>query len=119
MPFGIRRRGLLGFSGAALAGFAQQDPAWSELAGRIPQVMEETKVPGLSIAIVKNGKLAWRKGFGVKDGASKAPVDDGTMFEAASMSKPVFAYAVMANRADRGGRFCEPWRRQHRVSFDR
>jgi len=57
--------------------------------------MEETRVPGISIAIVKNVKVAWRRGFGVKDRVSKTPVDEGTMFEAASMSKPVFAYAVM------------------------
>src|SRR6266699_426718 len=36
-----------------------------------------------------------RRAFGVKDAASKVPVDDATMFEAASMSKPVFAYAVL------------------------
>ena len=57
--------------------------------------MEEAKVPGLSIAIIKDAKLDWRRGFGVKDAASRKPVDDDTVFEAASMSKPVFAYAVM------------------------
>jgi CubicO group peptidase (beta-lactamase class C family) len=39
--------------------------------------------------------LQWRRGFGVKDSASKEPVDNDTIFEAASMSKPVFAYAVI------------------------
>jgi CubicO group peptidase (beta-lactamase class C family) len=57
--------------------------------------MEEAKVPGLSIAIIKDAKLFWRRGFGVKDRASKEPVDNDTVFEAASTSKPVFAYAVM------------------------
>lgn len=95
MPFAIRRRSILGYSGAALVNGARDNSAWSDWARRIPQVMEETKVPGLSIAIIKDGKLAWRKGFGAKDRASKIPVDDGTLFEAASMSKPVFAYAVM------------------------
>ena len=57
--------------------------------------MQEAKVPGLSIAIIKGAKLGWRRGFGVKDNASKEPVDNDTMFEAASMSKPVFAYVVM------------------------
>lgn len=52
-------------------------------------------VPGLSMGIVKDAQLRWRRGFGVKDAASKKPVDDDTVFEAASMSKPVFAYAVM------------------------
>ena len=57
--------------------------------------MEKAKVPGLSIAIIKDAKLFWHRGFGVKDNASKEPVDNDTVFEAASTSKPVFAYAVM------------------------
>ncbi len=57
--------------------------------------MDQTIVPGLSIVLIKDAKIACRKGFGVKDGASKETVDADTMFEAASMSKPVFAYAVM------------------------
>jgi CubicO group peptidase (beta-lactamase class C family) len=89
----LNRREFLGLSGGALAGGAPD--AWPEWAKGIPPLMDETNVPGLSIAIVEGGKLVWRKGFGVKDLASKAPVEDGTMFEAASMSKPVFAYAVM------------------------
>jgi CubicO group peptidase (beta-lactamase class C family) len=67
----------------------------SELEKRIPKLMEEHRVPGLSLALIKDAKLLWRRGFGVKDSASKEPVDDNTVFEAASMSKPVFAYAVM------------------------
>ena len=67
----------------------------SDLERQLPQLMAEATVPGLSIAIIKDAKLHWRRGFGVKDGASKKPVDNDTIFEAASMSKPVFAYAVM------------------------
>jgi hypothetical protein len=52
-------------------------------------------VPGASIAIIKDARIAWRKSFGVKDQMSSAPVDDDTIFEAQSMSKPVFAYRVM------------------------
>jgi CubicO group peptidase (beta-lactamase class C family) len=57
--------------------------------------MDEAKVPGISIAIIKDAKLLWRRGFGVKDSASKEPVDNDTVFEVASVSKTVFAYAVM------------------------
>jgi len=57
--------------------------------------MHESKVPGLSIVIIKDARLAWRHGFGVTDSAFKEPIDTDTMFEAASMSKPVFAYVVM------------------------
>jgi CubicO group peptidase (beta-lactamase class C family) len=67
----------------------------ANLEKQIPKLMKEAIVPGLSIAIIKDAKLLWRRGFGVKDSASKEPVDIDTVFEAASMSKPVFAYAVM------------------------
>jgi len=62
---------------------------------QIPKWMRDANVPGLSISIIDEAKLAWRRGFGVKDAASRAPVTDETVFEAASMSKPVFAYVVM------------------------
>jgi CubicO group peptidase (beta-lactamase class C family) len=61
----------------------------------VPRLMKEFKVPGLSAAIIKDGKLIWNKAFGVKSNASKRPVDIETVFEAASISKTVFAYAVM------------------------
>jgi CubicO group peptidase (beta-lactamase class C family) len=61
----------------------------------LPSMMTDAKVPGLSAAIIRDGRLQWRRAFGVKDNATKAPVHVDTIFEAASMSKPVFAYAVM------------------------
>lgn len=67
----------------------------ADLEQQIPKLMEEAIVPGVSIAIIEDAKLRWRRAFGVRHSASKKPVDDETMFEAASMSKPVFAYAVM------------------------
>lgn len=62
---------------------------------QIPKLMEELRVPGVSMALIVDGKLLWRRGFGVADRASGKPVDTETIFEAASMSKPVFAYLVM------------------------
>src|SRR5256885_14347099 len=61
----------------------------------LPAMMADAKVPGLSAAIVRDGRLFWRRAFGLKGSATKAPVQIDTIFEAASMSKPVFAYAVM------------------------
>jgi CubicO group peptidase (beta-lactamase class C family) len=37
--------------------------------------------------------LLWRRAFGLKDSLTKEPVDHETVFEAASISKTVFAYA--------------------------
>ncbi len=67
----------------------------AELEKQIPGLMAETITPGLSIAIIRDAKVLWRRGFGVRNSASKVPVDNDTVFEAASVSKTVFAYAVM------------------------
>ena len=57
--------------------------------------MKVGDVPGLSVALIREGRIYWHRGFGVKNANSKEPVDDATVFEAASLSKPVFAYAVL------------------------
>jgi CubicO group peptidase (beta-lactamase class C family) len=71
----------------------------AELVGRlergVPPLMKEADVPGLSVALVRGGRLAWHRGFGVRSAETKEPVGDETVFEAASLSKPVFAYAVL------------------------
>ncbi|MBV9960479.1 MAG: serine hydrolase [Acidobacteria bacterium] len=73
----------------------RQDALVARLERDIPQLMREGDVPGLSIALIRGGEVVWHKGFGVKNAETKEPVDDRTIFEAASLSKPVFAYAVM------------------------
>ncbi len=67
----------------------------AELERTIPALMDSGAVTGLQIAIVADGKLAWARGFGVRSAETGAPVDEGTVFEAASLSKPVFAYGVL------------------------
>jgi len=52
-------------------------------------------VTGLSLAVVRDGRVLYVRSFGVKDASTGAAVDDDTVFEAASLSKPVFAYAVL------------------------
>ena len=56
--------------------------------------MEYFEIPGLSLALIKDGAIVYHRGFGVKSTATGAPVTDSTLFEAASMTKPIFAYAV-------------------------
>lgn len=73
----------------------RRDALVARLERDIPQLMKEGDVPGLSIAVIRGGEVVWHKGFGVKNAETKEPVDDQTIFEAASLSKPVFAYAVM------------------------
>jgi len=61
----------------------------------IPQWLQETKMPAVSIAIVREGQLAWRRAFGVKDTGTNEPADLDTIFAACSDTKPVFAYGVV------------------------
>ncbi|MBW8838593.1 MAG: beta-lactamase family protein, partial [Gemmatimonadetes bacterium] len=67
----------------------------TQLEKQLPGLMKQHRVPGVSLAVISGGKMTERRAFGVKDAASAVPVDEATMFEAASMSKPVFAYAVL------------------------
>jgi CubicO group peptidase (beta-lactamase class C family) len=67
--------------------------AW--LKENVPRLMRETHVPGVSIAIVQHGAIAWAEGFGVSDVRSGKAVTTQTAFEACSMSKPVLALIAM------------------------
>lgn len=64
----------------------------------LPQLMEWANVPGLAIATLKDGKLAWSQGFGVIKAGESTPVGTDTIFPAASLSKPVVAYAILKMR---------------------
>jgi CubicO group peptidase (beta-lactamase class C family) len=57
--------------------------------------MKFHKVPGVSIAIVNDGKLHWAKGYGVANSITGTDVDRNTLFQAGSISKPVAALAAM------------------------
>lgn len=52
-------------------------------------------VPGVSIAVIEDGRVAWAKGYGVKDVATGAPVTPTTLFQAASISKPVAVMGML------------------------
>lgn len=53
------------------------------------------KIPGVSLALLKDGKLAYAQTYGLRNTTTKEPVTENTLFEAASITKPVFAYAVL------------------------
>ena len=61
----------------------------------IPHWLRETKMPAVSIAIVRDGRRSWQRAFGVKDTGTNEPVDVNTAFAACSDTKPVFAYGVL------------------------
>jgi CubicO group peptidase (beta-lactamase class C family) len=61
----------------------------------VPLLMREHHVPGASLAIVQRGNLHWAEGFGVSDARGKKAVTIDTVFEAASMSKPILALGAL------------------------
>ncbi|MCI4671156.1 MAG: beta-lactamase family protein [Bacteroidia bacterium] len=59
----------------------------------ISERMEYYKVPGLSIAVIKDGKLHWAQGYGIaQEGIN---VNENTLFQAGSISKPLAALAAL------------------------
>jgi CubicO group peptidase (beta-lactamase class C family) len=61
----------------------------------LQQLMERFKVPGISIAVIKDFKIHWAKAYGLADVESGKATDVNTLFQAASISKPVTAMAVL------------------------
>ena len=59
------------------------------------------RIPGISVAVIKDFQVVYHRGLGVKNAMTREPVRDDTVFEAASMTKPVFAYTVL-RLVDRG-----------------
>ena len=61
----------------------------------LQKLMELYKIPGFSIAVIDNYKIAWAKAYGVTDVDSKTPVTTKTLFQAGSISKPVAATGAL------------------------
>jgi CubicO group peptidase (beta-lactamase class C family) len=66
----------------------------------IQELMQRFRIPGVSVAVIKDFKIHWAKGYGVADAEGGQPVDTGTAFQAASISKPVFAMAMVKLQQD-------------------
>jgi CubicO group peptidase (beta-lactamase class C family) len=57
--------------------------------------MARRQIRGLSLAIIKDGKIAVARAYGVVDDSSRAPVTTATLFQAGSISKPVSALGAL------------------------
>ncbi len=60
----------------------------------IHRAADSLHITGLSVAIIEKGKIVYYKTLGVKNNETHEKVNRKTLFEAASMTKPVFAFAV-------------------------
>jgi CubicO group peptidase (beta-lactamase class C family) len=58
--------------------------------------MRHYRVPGVSVAVIDSGRIVWAKAWGVKRAGGTEPVDTSTIFQAASISKPVSALAALS-----------------------
>lgn len=61
----------------------------------LADLMRDQKIPGFSIVVVDGGRIAWAKAYGLADVASGRAATVDTLFQAASISKPVAATAVL------------------------
>lgn len=79
---------------------AHQDPKTPWIPSKafladLPRLMGVASLPGLAMATVENGAVVWTRSVGVTNAETREPVREDSVFEAASMSKPVFAYVVL------------------------
>jgi CubicO group peptidase (beta-lactamase class C family) len=65
-------------------------PVWT-----LAERMAFYKVPGVSIAVIEDGKIAWAKGYGVLEAGAPKAIDTETIFQAGSISKPVAGIAAL------------------------
>src|SRR5437773_446042 len=68
--------------------------AIQELEQLAQKQIQENALPGLAIAVVFKDRVVYAKGFGVRDTSAKLPVDADTVFQLASLSKPIGSTVV-------------------------
>ena len=67
----------------------------------MPGVLDKYSVPGAAIALIREGKVVWSKGFGFADLSARIPITTDTEFNVGSLSKTPTAWAIM-QMADEG-----------------
>jgi CubicO group peptidase (beta-lactamase class C family) len=74
--------------------------ALAQLDTLAPRVLQTTGVPGVAIVVVHNDKVVYLKGFGVREAGRPETVDPDTVFQLASMSKPIASTVVSSLVSD-------------------
>lgn len=72
----------------------QIDAAVARLDSLGAEVMQHFQIPGMAVAVVKDGRTVYARGFGVRRVGGAEPIDADTVFQLASMSKPIAATVV-------------------------
>lgn len=85
---------------SAAKGRAARDRVAADLAAKLATWRKETYVMGAGVAAIRRNEPLWRGSVGLMNRATNTAVDDATVFQAASLSKPVFAYAVLTLAAE-------------------
>lgn len=67
----------------------------------VNRALTDWQIPGVSVSIVKNGKVVWMKGYGVKETGTNEKVDENTLFMIGSNSKAFTATALAMLDADK------------------
>jgi CubicO group peptidase (beta-lactamase class C family) len=85
--------------------FAQNDSLPSfvkdSLDTYIARALAQWQIPGVSVCVVKNGKVIWMKGYGVKEMGTNDKVDENTLFMIGSNTKAFTATALAMLQADK------------------
>jgi CubicO group peptidase (beta-lactamase class C family) len=79
----------------------QIDKAIAGLDAMAGEVMKRSGIPGMAVAVVRDGKTVYAKGFGVRKIGESRPVDADTVFQIASLSKSLSA-SVVAHQVGAG-----------------
>lgn len=79
----------------------ETDARLKEIDEYAQKVMQDWKVPGFALAVVKDDKVIFAKGYGVRELGKPAPVDERTLFAVASNTK-AFTAACLAILVDEG-----------------
>lgn len=72
------------------------DQALDRLVARLPNLMQKNNVSGIGVAVIRGNKIVLMKSFGVASRLTQEPVSSDTVFEVASLGKPIFAYVSVS-----------------------
>jgi CubicO group peptidase (beta-lactamase class C family) len=67
----------------------------AEIDESVTRVMKGAEVPGAGIVLINGGKIAFAKGYGLRDKEKNLPLTENTVMSGASFTKVVFAYLAM------------------------